>query len=180
MVVKDRMTARRTIHHVVLVGILTATIECAKLVLSFLPNVEIVTLLCALYGYVFGVWGVLSTVIFVTIEPLIWGIGSWIISYYMYWPLIALVFWLLGGMHVRNRVILTATALALTLWFGVLTALVDVGLFSGSYDRFFYRFGIYYVRGIVFYAIQLACNAVTFPLLFRPLADLLKQLRWRS
>ena len=60
------------------VGICAATIECAKLALAALPNVEVVTLLCALYGYTFGWWGVLSTVVFVCIEPIIWGFGSWV------------------------------------------------------------------------------------------------------
>lgn len=170
---------RRTITHVALVGMMAATLECAKLVLAFLPNVEIVTLLCGLYGYVFGIWGVLSTVIFVSIEPLIWGFGTWIISYYLYWPLVALVFWSLGKAKIRNRVLLTAAALLLTLWFGVLSSLVEVGLFSGSYDRFLYRFSIYYARGIGFYAAQLVSNAVAYPLLFRPLADVLGRFRER-
>ena len=65
---------------VALVGIMAATIECGKLVLSFLPNVEVVTILCALYGYVFGWLGVAAALVFVCIEPLIWGFGSRIIS----------------------------------------------------------------------------------------------------
>ena len=44
-------------HAVALVGIMAATMECGKLALSFLPNIEIVTLLHALYGYVFGYLG---------------------------------------------------------------------------------------------------------------------------
>ena len=64
--------------NVALIGIMAATIECGKLVLSFLPNVEVVTLLCAIYGYVFGWLGVVATLVFVCVEPLIWGLGSWI------------------------------------------------------------------------------------------------------
>ena len=70
-----------TAKGIALVGIMAATLECAKLVLSFLPNIEVVTLLCALYGYVFGIYGVIAVAVFVCIEPLIWGVGSWIISY---------------------------------------------------------------------------------------------------
>ena len=33
-----------------LVGIMAATVECGKLALSFLPNVEVVTLLIALFS----------------------------------------------------------------------------------------------------------------------------------
>lgn len=177
MELKNKKRSRRSVYHVALVGMMAATLEVAKLMLALLPNIEVVTLLCGLYGYVFGIWGVLATVVFVTIEPLIWGFGTWIISYYLYWPLVALIFLLFGKAKVRNRVLLTATALVLTLWFGVLTTLVEVGLFSGSYDRFFYRFTVTYVRGIWFYVASFVSNAVVFPLLFRPLAELLR--RWK-
>ncbi len=179
MVVKNRKAVRLRLLHVALVGMLAATIEVSKSMLALLPNIEVTTLLCGLYGYVFGWVGVAATLVFVAIEPLVWGVGTWIISYVLYWPFVALAFMLLGRAHVRNRVLLTATALLFTLWFGVLTSLVDVGLFSGAYDRFFYRFSIYYARGILYYAIQFACNAVAFPLLFRPLANVLGRLRSR-
>ena len=40
---------------VALVGIMTASVECVKLALAFLPNIEAVSLLLALYSYVFGI-----------------------------------------------------------------------------------------------------------------------------
>ena len=159
----------RTAYRVALVGICAATIECGKLALAAVPNVEVVTLLTSLYGFTFGIWGVLATVIFVMIEPLIWGFGSWMVTYFIYWPLLSLCFMLLGRARVRSRAVITAAALVFTLFFGILSSLVDVGLFSGYFDNFFYRFGIYYARGIVFYAVQTATNAVIFPLLFIPL-----------
>ena len=162
---------------IALVGITAATLECAKLALSAIPNVEVVTLLLALYGYVFGWYGVLSAVVFVSIEPIIYGFGTWVVSYYIYWPLVAVVFMLLGKIRLKNRWLLTLFALVLTFFFGVLSSLIDVGLLSGNFDNFIYRFGVYYARGIVFYAIQLACNAVLFPLAFNFLADKLSRLR---
>ena len=161
---------------VALVGITAATVECAKLALAALPNIEIVTFLIGLYGYVFGWYGVLTAFVFVSIEPLIYGFGTWIVSYYIYWPLVALVFMILGRIKIKNRWLITAVALVLTLFFGILTSLVDVGLLSGNFDNFFYRFGIYYARGIAFYAIQIACNAIIFPLLFPYLSSKLKRL----
>ena len=77
---------------IALVGVTAATVECGKLVLSALPNIEVVTLLLALYGYVFGWYGVLSALVFVSIEPLIYGFGTWLPAYLIYWPLVALVF----------------------------------------------------------------------------------------
>ena len=154
-----------------LVGISAATVECGKLALMALPNIEVVTLLLALYGYVFGPLGVAAAVVFVAIEPLIWGFGPWALTYIIYWPLVALVFWLLRAVKVNNRWILTAVAVLLTVFFGVFSSLVDVGLFTGFFDNFFERFAVYYARGIVFYAVQIACNAVLFALLFSFLSE---------
>ena len=160
-----------------LVGISAATVECAKLVLASLPNVEVVTLLLALYGYCFGALGVMAAVVFVCIEPIVWGVGPWFVTYLIYWPLVALVFWLLRAVRVKNRWIITGVAVILTVFFGVFSSLVDVGLFTGFYENFFERFAIYYVRGIVFYAVQIGCNAVLFPLLFLFLAGKLEKIR---
>lgn len=164
---------------IALVGVTAATVECGKLVLSALPNIEVVTLLLALYGYVFGWYGVLSALVFVSIEPLIYGFGTWLPAYLIYWPLVATVFMLLGKIKLKNRWLITAVAVGMTFLFGLLTSLIDVGLLSGNFDNFLYRFGLYYVRGIPFYAIQLACNAVLFPCFFLFLSDKLTVMRRR-
>ena len=161
-----RRTNSGAARSVALVGIMAATVECGKLVLASIPNVEVVTLLLALYGYVFGWLGIAAAAVFVCIEPLVWGVGTWVISYFIYWPLVALVFMLLRRVGVKSRFILAPIAVIMTVFFGVLTSFVDVGLFSGSYDRFFVRFSIYYVRGIPFYVTQTVCNAVLFLTVF--------------
>ncbi|MBE6548967.1 MAG: hypothetical protein E7670_00910 [Ruminococcaceae bacterium] len=170
---------KNTILRIALIGLMAAMLECGKLVLAVLPNIEVVTLLCALFGYVFGGAGVVATIVFIAIEPLIYGFGTWMISYCLYWPLVTIIFMLLGRAKVRNRVILTVIAVILTVWFGVLSSLVDTGLFSGYLDNFFSRFSIIYLRGISFYVTQILCNAVLFPLLFRTLSELLIKLKKR-
>ena len=160
-----------------LVGISAATVECGKLALMALPNVEVVTLLLALYGYSFGALGVAAAVVFVAIEPLIWGFGPWVMTYIIYWPLVALVFWLLRVVRVKSRWILSGVAVVLTVFFGIFSSLVDVGLFTGFFDNFFERFAVYYARGIVFYAVQTVSNAVLFPLLFNFLSEKLMKVQ---
>lgn len=164
-------------YRVALVGICAASIECGKLVLAALPNVEVVTLLSALYGYAFGVWGIISALVFVCIEAFVFPAGTWIIAYFIHWPLVAIIFATLSRFRVKSRWILTATALVLTVFFGVLSSFIDVGLFTGSYENFFYRFAIYYARGFVFYMVQLVTNAVVFPTLFPPLYRAISRFR---
>lgn len=161
---------------IALMGVMAASLEAVKLALATLPNIELVTLLLALYGYVFGLRGIVSTVVFVAGEILIWGFGSWVISYLIYWPLVVVIFFLIRN-KVSNRFILAGIAVTMTVFFGVLTSLVDIGLFSGYWGRFWDRFVIYYMRGVPFYVAHVVCNAVTFVVLFKPLEALFKRLK---
>ena len=156
---------------------MAATLEAVKLALSALPNIELVSLLVALYGYVFGPCGVLAAVIFVGAEILIWGVNTWVISYLIYWPLLAILFWLLGKKGVSNRFTLTGIIIAMTAFFGVLTSLIDIGLFTGYWNNFWGRFTIYYMRGIWFYVTHVVSNTIIFITLFKPLATLFQRLK---
>lgn len=173
MKVSSKTTIRNSAKNVALIAIMAASISGGKMALAFLPNIEIVTLLCALYGYVFGPLGLAAIFIFVICETFIWGFGTWIISYFIYWPLVCCVFWLFRKFKIKNRIILTFAAVVLTMFFGVLTSLIDVGLFMGLFDMFWYRFSIYYMRGILYYVIQIVCNIAGFSLVFRPLSKVL-------
>ncbi len=161
----------QAVRYTALVGMMAASLECAKLALAAIPNVEAVSLLIAIYSYVFGFAGLFSSLVFVFIEPLIWGVGTWFISYLIYWPLLAFVFLMLGRCGIKNRFLTVAAATLMTFVFGILTSLVDIGLFSGSFDNFFYRFGIYYARGAVFYALHIGSNFIIFLFLFPMLRD---------
>ena len=162
---------------IALVGIMAATLECGKLALSFLPNIEVVTILCALYGYVFGIYGVIGAAVFVCIEPLIYGFGSWIITYFIYWPLVAFVFMLLRKRGVKSRLLLTTVAVALTVGFGVFSSIVDAAFYLGINKNYLSNVVLYYVRGMVFYIVQIACNAVLFPTLFLFLSNKLEKIK---
>ena len=172
---KEKRIKNSPARSIALVGMMAATVECAKLILSALPNIEVVTILIAIYSYSFGALGVIASFVFVFIEPLIYGFGTWTITYIIYWPSLAVLFMIIGKMKIKNRVVITSAALTMTIWFGVLSTLVDIGLLSGFFDNFFYRFGVYYLRGIPFYIAQLAINAVLFPLLFRYITDRLEK-----
>ena len=159
------------------VGLMAATVECAKLVLAAIPNVEVVTLLLAVYGYVFGWLGVASAALFVCIEPLIWGIGPWVITYAIYWPSVAAVFMLLRRINVKNRWVISGVAVLMTFTFGILSSVIDGLFLFGLTRRFFINIILYYSRGIPFYITQMACNAVVFAALFVLLRKKLAELK---
>jgi hypothetical protein len=161
---------------------MAATIEAGKWALATIPNVEVVTLFCALYGYVFGWMGMAATLIFVWMESMIWGFNTWVIEYIIHWSAVCGFFWLLGKMRVKNRIILTAVAVILTIAFGVQSSIIDVlvymkgGRLLTKTTNFAKRFSIYYMRGIWFYVAEVVTNLIVFPILFRPLQKLLHQL----
>ncbi len=69
---------------------LAATITGGKLALAAVPNVEIVTLLIIVYTAVFGLSVSLPvTLIFVSAEILIFGLNTWVVSYYIHWCALA-------------------------------------------------------------------------------------------
>ena len=80
-----------TTKDIAVMGVMTATIEAAKLALSFVPNVELVTLLVILYSINFGKKALPAIFAFVGIECLIWGLGLWVIMYLYIWPLLSIV-----------------------------------------------------------------------------------------
>lgn len=160
-------------RQIALTALASATIEAVKFALNAVPNVEGVTLLCAVYGYCLGVGGVVAALVFCAIETAIFGVGPWVISYFIHWPAVALVFMLLARLKVKNRWVITLVAAVMTTLFGVQTSLVDTGLLTGFFDRFWYRFCIIYARGAVFYIVQIICNLVVFPLLFVPITKVL-------
>ena len=163
-----------------LIAVMAATLEGGKLALASIPNVEIVTLLCAVYGYVFGLSGVVATYIFVALETLIWGANTWVVTYLIHWSAVAFTFVILSKIRFKNTIILTVCATlcaaVLTTAFGVLSSLIDTGLLTGFFKDFWKRFAIIYTRGAVFYITQIVCNLILFTVAFAPLIKLLDRI----
>lgn len=164
---------RKSTISIVQIALAAATLSAAKFALMWLPNIEVVTLLCAVYGFTLGWKGIAASGVFAAIETLIWGFGSWVITYFIHWPLVAFSFCILSRFIKPSRIIPTVAAFVLTVEFSVLSALVDVGLTTGYFYNFGERFVIYFLRGTWFYVAQIACNLVLFPLLFKPLTALI-------
>ncbi len=181
---RDNRRRLRPVRYIALAGVYAALLTGGKEALAAIPNVEVVTLLCALGGYALGAVALASIAAFVTVEGAIYGFGSWIISYYVHRPLVCAAFMLIRifvspQRRVLLRVVPTAAALILTLGFSALTSVVDVGILGGAGMSFFERFAIYYARGIPFYVAQLVTNAVLFPLIFPILAKVLIKAKTR-
>ena len=168
-----------------------------KEALAALPNVEVVTIFTAVCAYCWGLAVVLPAVnVFIAVDMAIWGVNTWIISYLIYWNVVALCFWALSFARFgkktakrRNAVLLvvsaTALAVVLTTLFGVLTSAVDTLIgFTGR--GFFFdmknvakRFAALYVAGVPFFVTHLVCNFTLFAVAFLPLVTLNRKMKLR-
>ena len=87
--------AKISVYDIVVIGMMVAALESAKLALSFLPNIELVTLLIILFTLTVGKKIYYAVFAFVVLEGLLYGFGIWWVMYLYMWPLLAWVTWLL-------------------------------------------------------------------------------------
>ncbi|NLJ97984.1 MAG: hypothetical protein GX320_01775 [Tissierellia bacterium] len=159
------------IRDVALIGILSATITAGKLVLSFVPNVEIVTLLFIVYTVVFGVRkSFLASVVFSTTEILIYGFSTWLLGYYLVWPLLIIVTGLMSKKMESEYVYATIGAI-FGYAFGALFAIVESIFYGLAYGW------VYWLRGIPFDLIHGTSNFIIILVLYKPMINILTKLK---
>ena len=154
---------------------MAALLSGGKWALSAVVNVEVVSLFCALFGYVFGPVATIPVCVFVLLEVMIYGIGypSWVITYFIHFNSIVIVFWLLSKIKLKTPVVYAVVIAFMTFVFGVMEAALNVLPVSTSLDNFGWRFGVYYGRGVAFCLVHIISNTIIFAVLFLPLKKLL-------
>ena len=154
-----------------------------KEALAALPNIEVVTVFTAICAFSWGLAVVLPAVnVFIAVDMAIWGVNTWLISYFIYWNLVAICFWALSKANLRKKwlelALATLLATLLTAFFGVLTTAVDTVVgFTGrgffiDFDDLFKRFAALYATGVPFFVTHVVCNFVLFAVAFLPLERL--------
>lgn len=157
-----------TTKEIVITGVMAATLEAAKISLSFLPNVELVTLLLILYTLFFGWKTLVSVFAFVGVECAVWGVGLWTVMYLYIWPLLVLLTLLLRR---KKSVWVFAVLSALFgLFFGALCALPY--LFIGGVSMAF----TWWIAGIPYDMLHCVSNFILCLVLFRPLQSVLERI----
>ena len=147
-------------QELVIMGILTAVLFMGQVLLAFLPNVEIVTLLILLYTLIFGRKVFIIFYSFVLLEGILYGFGLWWINYLYVWSILAVV--VLIFRRQRSFVFWSLTAGFFGISFGALCALPYV--FIGGPAAAF----SYWIAGIPYDITHCIGNTVLCLLLFRP------------
>ncbi len=163
--------AKLSVRELVLYGMLGALTFAAKYVMSFLPNIEPVSLMVMLFGAVFGKKWVYPVYVYVTMEILFYGLGLWNINYLYIWAVLAAVAYLLRNMQTSLSWALLSGVFGLA--FGALCGIVDVFIGGPAYAV------TKWISGIPFDIAHCAGNFVIALVLFRPLRELLERLNKR-
>ncbi|WP_130806328.1 hypothetical protein [Senegalia massiliensis] len=157
------------VRDLVLIAILSATLTASKMALSFVPNVEIVTLLFIIYTAVFGFKkAILVSIIFSTTEIFLWGFNTWLIGYYLIWPILVVITSIISN-KTQNEYIYAFLAGIFGLSFGLFFALTESVFYGVGY-------GItYWIRGLLFDIIHGFSNFILVLILFKPIKNIIEK-----
>ena len=161
---------------VCLIAILSATLTVGKMALSFIANVEVVTLLLTVYALTLPRSHVLiAAFTFIATEGFIWGAHIWIIMYLIHWPALVLCISFLKGKYAPlfGGII----AVLLTGLFGVQTTVLEVLLLSNFRNIGFAKcFILRYGTGIPYFITHIVSNACILSVLLYPMYRLMRSL----
>ncbi len=164
------MNRAKTAKSVAFIGMAAASLTAVKLALSWLANVELVTLLVVYYTLALGKNRTFVAVnIFILVECFLYGFGCWALSYLLHWNAVVALSYLLDKKGVNRSIYYALSMLGLTFLFGVQTSVVEVLFFSGGAD-FFSAVIIKYFMGMTFYIAHMASSFVSVWLLLPALS----------
>ena len=164
----NKADKRIPLREITLFAVLGDMTFAAKFAMAFLPNIEPVSLFVLLFGVVFGWKGLYPVYVYVVMEVLWFGIGTWNFNYLYIWAILLVAAVLLRRM--RHPLAWALVSGGYGLMFGALCAPVDV--FIGGFSYAITK----WASGIPFDLAHCAGNFVIALLLFVPLRKLLEKL----
>lgn len=160
--------AKLQVREITLFGILGAMTFAAKYVMSGLPNIEPVSLMVMVFGAVFGKKAVYPVSLYVLMEILFYGLGTWNVMYLYIWGILALGAYLLRCMEQPLGWAIFSGSFGLL--FGAFCAPVDVVIGGAGYAL------SKWISGIPFDIAHCVGNFVMALVLFRPIRGLTERL----
>ena len=157
-----------TIREVILFGILGALVFALKLAMAALPNIEPATLSFLVFGAVFGLKALYPMYVYVALEILYFGLGTWNFCYLYIWAIPVTLAWLFRGMKGRMGWALLSGTYGLA--FGALCGIVDIFIGGLAYAV------TKWASGIPFDIAHCGGNFIIALILFEPLRNLIEKL----
>ena len=161
-------SSKLNVRELVLFGVLGAMTFALKVVMAGLPNIEPVTLCLLVYGAVFGYKALYPCFIYVTMEVLYFGLGTWNICYLYVWPIPVILGVFLR--EIKPSLVWALAAAVFGLLFGALCGIVDAFIGGIAYAV------AKWASGIPFDIAHCLGNFGMALILFKPLRQLLDKL----
>ena len=157
-----------TVREITLFGVLGALTFAAKYVMAFLPNIEPVSLMVMLFAVTFGAKALYPIFLYVAMEILFYGLGTWNVMYLYIWPCLGVLVYVLREMkHPLGWAVLSG---AFGLMFGALCIPVDIVIGGMGYAV------SKWISGIPFDIAHCIGNFVMAMILFVPMRTLMGKL----
>lgn len=143
----------------------------SKEMLSFLPNIELVTFFLMIYSLVFPLsFTLIVSIVFNCIQTILYGVGIWTIAYFIAWPLLVWLTYSFRNTLSKKKDYMALFAGAFGLSFGTLCAIPY--LFIGGFHAFF----SYIMSGLLFDVVHMTGNYIIMLVLFEPVYKLMQQI----
>lgn len=157
---------------VCMLGVATASLTAIKFALSWLSNVELVSVLLVWYTLIFKrSRAFLVANLFIIVECFIYGFGLWIMFYVIHWNCLVLLVGILGRRGIRKSIFFALWCTLLTFLFGVQTTALEVIFYSPS-ASFFPSFLTRYFMGLSFFITHIVSVFVSVFVLLPPLSKI--------
>lgn len=153
------------------IALLASLLYIAQVAFSFLPNIELVSLLILIYSIVFPHLALYAIYIFVLLEGIQWGFGLWWWSYLYVWPILYFVIKILKKYIQEDDRISWSIVLGFYgLIFGMLFAIVYIPV------SFHYAL-TYWISGLSFDVLHAIGNFIVCVLLYKPLVKAFQKIK---
>ena len=160
------------------IAVFVATTVSVQIALSFVPGVEIVTVMFVAYSFVMGVKrGVISAVAFALIRQIFFGFAPTVlILYLIYFPMLTIGFGFLGGRlnnPLKYLIPLSLFACICTVFFTMIDNILTP-LWYGYGEKSTW---LYFTASLPFMITQVICTAISAVCLFFPLYKIFSTLK---
>ena len=160
-------------NEICLYSILGVLVFSLKFIMSFLPNIEPVSLLLIAYTIVFGIKAIYPMIIYVLLEVVIYGCGFWSIAYIYIWPI--LLFNTFMTLQITNKSMNVLLWSLISAIFGLLFGALYIPLYAVSGGV---TFAItWWVSGVSFDIVHCISNFILCMVLFKPITKTLLKLK---
>lgn len=157
------------VKDIVLIGMLSALLTAAKFSLSFLPNIELVTLFIIIYTLIMHRKALYIIGVFVITEGFLYGFGLWFYNYLYIWYIL----YILVRIFRKNQSSLFWAILSggFGLSFGGLCAITSffLGFSKGGFHNGLQTALAFWIAGIPFDIVHGIANFIITLVLFKPL-----------